>query len=382
MNKPGNGHIYDRLGVRPFINAADSYTTIGGSRMPQEVLEAMLQAAEHFVELDVLHDRIGAEIARLTNNEAAMVTSGAAAGITLSVAACVTGYEPGKKRSFPHLKGMKNEVIIHRCQRNGFDMAAAQLGVQIMEIGGLDGTSEFELEEAIGPNTACIIYFDTTQYVKGALPLEKAAHIARNRGVPFIVDAAAQLPPVDNLWRYTELGADLVIFSGGKTLRGPQSSGFIVGKKELVRACRLHAGPASDAVGRPMKVGREEMAGLLAAIERYLKLDHAAIRNRHEQAVEVFRRELEALGYKSERVFPGPTGQDYAFAMFNMRGANLTADDVLQFMKEGDPAILVGLAREKENHFCLNPLHVSDEEIPIIVERFKRLGPIVYESQA
>ncbi|WP_274363103.1 aminotransferase class V-fold PLP-dependent enzyme [Paenibacillus thermotolerans] len=380
MTKLGDNHIYRRLGVRPFINAADSYTTIGGSRMPHEVLEAMRQAAEHFVELDALHDRIGEEIARLTRNEAAMITSGAAAGIALCVAACVTGFDPSRKRSFPHLEQLKNEVIIHRCQRNGFDMAADVLGVHMIEVGDERATYAEELEGAIGPKTACILYFDTSQYAKAAIPVEKAADIARKRGVPLIVDAAAQLPPVDNLWRYTELGADLVIFSGGKTLQGPQSSGFIVGKKELVRACRMHAGPAADAVGRPMKVGREEMAGLLAAIERYVKLDHAAVRNRHERVTEIFMKELGSLGYKAERAYPGPTGQDYAFAMFDMRGASLTADDILRLMKDGEPAVLVALAREKENHFCLNPLHVADEEIPVIIERFKQLGPIEYVS--
>ncbi|UVI32785.1 aminotransferase class V-fold PLP-dependent enzyme [Paenibacillus spongiae] len=367
-------HIYSRLGVHPFINAADSYTTIGGSRMPPEIIEAMRQAAEHFVELDDLHDRIGERIAALTRNEAAMVTSGAAAGLAIAVAACIAGDDPVKRRAFPRLNGLRNEVILHRCQRNGFDRAVAQLGVTFAEVGGDAGTSVCDLEEAIGPRTACILYFDTSAFIRGALPLAEVIRIGRLHGIPVIVDAAAQLPPVDNLWNYTQQGADLVIFSGGKTLQGPQSSGLIVGRRELVRMCRMQAGPASDTVGRPMKVGREEMAGLLAAIERYLMQDHEALRCRHERVVETFCRELASLGYKGVREYPGPTGQDYAYAMFDMRGASRTAETIMRLMKDGDPAVLIGLARDGTDQFFLNPLHVKDEEIPLIIERFKALG--------
>jgi D-glucosaminate-6-phosphate ammonia-lyase len=375
-----NEHIYSRLGVKTFINAADSYTMIGGSRMPPEVLEAMQQAAEHFVELDELHDRIGERIADLTRNEAAMVTCGAAAGLTVSVAACITGYAPDKKRVFPNLNGLRNEVIIHRCQRNGFDMAVSSLGIRLIEIGGADATSTHELEESISPQTACIIYFDADPLLQGALPLDKVIDIARRCGIPVIVDAAAQLPPVHNLWRYTERGADLAIFSGGKTLCGPQSSGFIVGKKELVRSCRLHAGPAADAIGRPMKVGKEEMVGLCVAIERYLNQDHEAVRNRHERVVQTLCNELAALGYNTARAYPGPTGQDYAYAIIDMDGANLTAESIREWLKADEPAVLIGLARDETNRFFLNPLHLKDEEIPVLLEMFKRMGPIKYEA--
>ncbi|MCQ6557602.1 aminotransferase class V-fold PLP-dependent enzyme [Paenibacillus mendelii] len=371
-----DNHIYSRLGIRPFINAADSYTTIGGSRMPPAVLEAMRQAAEHFVELDVLHDRIGERIAELTRNEAAMVTSGAAAGLALTVAACIAGEDPAKRRAFPHLEGLRNEVIIHRCQRNGFDMTVAHLGVTIVEIGSEAGTTARELEDAIGPRTACILYFDTSAFIRKALPLDEVVRIARSKGTAVIVDAAAQLPPVHNLWRYTQRGVDLVIFSGGKTLMGPQSTGLIVGRKELVLMCRLQAGPASDTIGRPMKVGREEMAGLYAAIELYLKHDHEEIRSRHERVVETFCNELAALGYSTNRVYPGPTGQDYPYAMFDMRGTGRTAESIMQRMKSGEPAVLIGLARDGSNQFFLNPLHVKDDEIPIIIERFRELGPV------
>lgn len=378
MHQLESDHIINRLGVRPVINAADSYTIIGGSRMHPKVIEAMRQAAEHFVDLDRWHDSVGERIAVLTHNEAAMVTCGAAAALTVSVAACITGPRRDKKQVFPELRGMKKEVIVHQCQRNDFDTAVSRLGARIIEIGSKDGTSERELEQAIGPDTACILYFDTTQYAQGALPLHSVIRIARRCGIPLIVDAAAQLPPVDNLWRYTQEGADIAIFSGGKTLQGPQSSGLIVGREDLVRACRIHSGPASDAVGRPMKVSKEQMAGLYAAIERYINLDHAAVRRRHERIVEIFCKELGALGYKSERVYPGPTGQDYAFAMFDMRGASLSATEIMEHMKKGDPAIWVGLAREKSNHFCLNPLHLHDDEISLILERFRQLGTITY----
>jgi L-seryl-tRNA(Ser) seleniumtransferase len=371
--------VYEQLGVTTYINAADSYTFIGGSRMPPEVIEAMRQAAEHFVDLDELHDRIGEELARLTRKEAAMVTSGAAAGLAIAVAACVAGDDPGRRRLFPHLDGMKSEVIVHRSQRNGFDAAVVRLGVSFVEIGSERGTDERELEAAIRPQTACILYFDSTDF-SGSLPLETVIRVAARHGTKVVVDAAAQLPPVENLWRYTSLGADLALFSGGKTLCGPQGSGLIVGKKQWVKACRCHAGPAADAVGRPMKVSREEMVGLYAALKRYISLDHQAVRERHDRMVEKICRELTALGYRAYRRYPGPTGQDYPLAMIDMRGADRRAAEIHQRMKTGNPAILVGLARDGSDRWFINPLHLRDDELDRVLSKIKSFGPAAYRN--
>ena len=171
-------------------------------------------------------------IAKLTRNEAAFVTSGSAAGLVLTTAACIAGSDPAKMDRLPHSEGLKNEIIIHRFQRNHYDINIRQAGAQLVEIGGHRTTHPWELEEAIGERTAGIVYFPGRYVGPNILPLERVIETAKARGVPVIVDAAAQMPPSDNFWHYTEMGADLAIFSGGKSLAGPQNTGLILGRWE------------------------------------------------------------------------------------------------------------------------------------------------------
>ena len=233
--------IYKRLGIRTVINGNATLTRLGGSIMPPEVVAAMADASKHFVDIIELQKRVGEEIAKLTQNEAAYVSCGAAAALTLSTAACVTGLDATKREKLPLCTSpgsggfqpptMKNEVIVHRHGRVGYDFAVRQVGVTFVEIGDENGTTPDELENAITEKTAAIFYFANPSREHLWVPYEKASTIAKKHGVPLIVDAAAQLPPPENLWRFTHNGADLALFSGGKGLQGPQSSGLIVGKK-------------------------------------------------------------------------------------------------------------------------------------------------------
>jgi L-seryl-tRNA(Ser) seleniumtransferase len=258
---------YADLGVRPVINASATLTRLGGSRMPKPVMDAMAAGTEAFVDLVELQRRAGERIAELTSNEACYICSGAAAGIAIAEAACITKGDPAKVAQLPHFDGPPAEIIIHRSQRNGYDHAARQTGARLVEIGMAHSTQRWELEAAISPRTACVLYFAGDHYATGALPLSDVVEIAHGRGVPVLVDAAAQIPPISALWLYTrELGADIAIFSGGKGLRGPQSSGLVLGKREIVEACYPNGSP-NQSVGRPMKVGKEESLGILAAIE-------------------------------------------------------------------------------------------------------------------
>jgi L-seryl-tRNA(Ser) seleniumtransferase len=363
--------IYDKLGVTTVINAADSYTMIGGSLMPAEVTDAMAEASRHFVSLEQLHLKAGERIARLTRNEAAVITSGAAAALTVATAACMTGADEAKARQWPLHDGAKNEVVIHRCQRNGFDIAIRQTGATLVEIGDSEGTTAAQLEEALGDSTACVIYFDTPQYAQGALSLEEVIRISGLKGVPVVVDAAAQLPPVSNLWHYTERGADLVIFSGGKTLRGPQSSGFIVGKERYIAACRLYVG-ARNSIARPMKVGKEEIAGLVAAVERYVNLDHAAMKEQHERLVGRLCAGLNQAGWNAERTYPGPTGQDYSLVHVRLDPQAGVAERLSKQLLDGTPSILVALMPDKRG-LVLNPLHLNEAEVEQILTRMSAL---------
>ncbi|MBP1995866.1 aminotransferase class V-fold PLP-dependent enzyme [Paenibacillus eucommiae] len=356
--------IYEKLGMKKLINAADSYTILGGSLIPPEVWKAMEEASQSFVWIEELHNRVGERLAELTRNEAAMVTSGAAAGLSIAVAACITGTERKNTRKFPKLKGLKKEVILLRCQRNGFDMAISQIGARIIEVGDVESTSAWQLQDAINAKTACIVYFTSTYYSRGALSLQEVLDIAKPLGIPVVIDAAAQLPPVDNLWLYTQMGADLVIFSGGKTLRGPQSAGLIVGRKALIEACRMNVGPQIS-VGRPMKVGKEEMVGLLAAVERYVTLDHGQLKLQYESFVEIIREELSTCGYEVRRVYPGPTGQDYPRAA--VKTPLLQSATLKEQLEHSTPSIIVALSADNEE-ILINPLHLEREDLDLVLQ--------------
>ncbi|MDF2670742.1 MAG: hypothetical protein K0R67_3048 [Paenibacillus sp.] len=363
--------FYDRLGIKTVINAADSYTMIGGSIMPQEVIQAMIEASRNFVSLEELHLAVGARIAELTRNEAAVVTSGAAAGLTVSVAACMTLNEPSRAIELPRTEGLRGEVLIFGNQRNGFLKSVDLTGARIVELNEQGPDTAKQLEEAIHDQTACLLYFDTIGYALSDLSLEHIIRICKARGVPVIVDAAAQLPPVENLWRYTEMGADMVIFSGGKTLRGPQSSGFIVGKLAYIEACRLFIG-ARESIGRPMKVGKEELAGILAAIERYVGLDSGLVKEAHDRLAQSLCDQLSEAGIQAALTYPGPTGQDYSLVRVDCSALSLRSDEFAEKLWSGTPSILIPSPSDPDT-FTLNPLHIQEQEAVIIVNRLKEI---------
>lgn len=362
--------IYQELGLRPVINACATLTRLGGSIMPPEVLEAMAEASRHFVNLGELQKRVGQRIATLTRNEAAYVSSGAAAGLTLATAACLTGTDPAAIKQLPDLTGLKNEVIIHRAHRNGYDHAVRQVGVRIVEIGFSTGTARWELEKAITPQTAAIFWFQGAMSGRGDLPLPVVIEVAKARGVPVVVDGAAQLPPVSNLWNFTHMGADLAIFSGGKDLRGPQPTGLILGRRDLIEACALNANP-NHSIGRPMKVGKEEMVGLMTAVELYLKMDHEARAKQCEEIVATWNEALNKLpGLRARRDFPNEAGQPLAWSLVTIDPtvAGLSCDEIVKRLLEGDPAIAVASTNSDSIH--LNPMTLEPGEEKIVLERF------------
>jgi uncharacterized pyridoxal phosphate-dependent enzyme len=358
--------VYANLGMRRVINAAATLTRLGGSIMPPPVLEAMIQASRSFVELPELQRRCGERLAELTRNEAAYVCSGAAAGLTLTTAACITDTDPAKIARLPgDLAGLKDEVVVHRSQRNGYDFAVRQTGVRMVEI----GPSVDELEAALGERTAAVVYF-AGKLAEGSLPLRTVVEVAHRRGVPVIVDGAAQIPPISNLSRYTlEDGADLAIFSGGKGLRGPQSSGLIVGRADLIEAVRMH-GPPNSAIGRPMKVGKEEMVGLVAAVDWYLSLDEPSLVKRYErQVARVIESVAGVAGVTASRVFPSEAGQPMPRAQVRFDAAVLgfDRDEVVRRLREGDPYVEV--SGSGDDGIYVNPQTLDDGEETIVIER-------------
>ena len=365
--------IYDELGITKVINGNATVTSLGGSLMPPEVLAAMAEAAQHFVDIDELQKKAGKVIAEWTHNEAAFVSCGAAAGLVLSTAACIAGTDPEKRERLPYTDGMANQVIVHRSLRVQYDFAIRQAGGKLVEIGTGAGATAEELEGAINDRTAAILYFYNAARMPGAVPLEKGIEIAKRSGVPLIVDAAAQIPPVENLWRFTHMGADLALFSGGKGLCGPQSSGLILGRADLIEACAFHHCPRPY-IGRPMKVGKEELVGLLAAVKWYLHLDHEALMETYERQVQYV---IDAFAKMSHvcarRNFPSEAGQPMPRAeiLFDPEELSLTRDQVLAQLREGEPSI--SLAAAGEAGVYLNPQTLKPGQEGIIVARIKEI---------
>jgi L-seryl-tRNA(Ser) seleniumtransferase len=264
-------------------------------------------------------------------------------------------------------------VIIHSAQRIPYDLAVRLSGARLVTIGNVLQTSPWELEAAIGLRTAAVLYIAGAHLAHGALPLPEVVAIAHAHGVPVIVDAAAQLPPPENLWRFTrDLGADLAVFSGGKDLGGPQASGLIVGRADLVAACAAHSSP-NQRLGRPMKVGKEEMVGLLAAVERYLALDHPARIARFEQIVAGW---VDALddgdGVRAQRVFPNEAGQPTPRALISLDPARcgISGADLRQRLWEGDPRVAVAAAGA--DAISITPDTLEPGEELLIIERIRR----------
>src|SRR5690606_11043970 len=239
-----NGRDYfAELGIRPCINAAGTYTDRTASLMPPEGMQAINYASEHYVMLNDLDGNVGARIASLLQCEAAMVTAGVASALTLGTAGVLTGTDRRKIVDLPNLHGMKSEVIIQKSHRFGYDHAVRNCGVRLIEVETVE-----ELERAVTWHTAMMLFYNNNNSV-GQIPDHEFVRLGKKHGIPTLNDAAADVPPVENLWKYTKMGFDLVAFSGGKGLRGPQSAGLLLGRKDLIEAARLNAPPNGNAIG-------------------------------------------------------------------------------------------------------------------------------------
>ncbi len=364
----GRGDIYRRIGVEPIINGRSTFTILGGSLMPPVVLDAMRQAAECFVDLTELQDAVGRRLAELTRNEAAFVSGGAAAALFLSIAAArARGTQDGILRP-EDLEGgdLPRDVIIHRAHRIPYDLAIRLAGGRLVEIGDDERTAERDLTAVLGPATAAILYVDKSHLAPAVLPLETVVRIARPLGVPVIVDAAAQLPPVENLWRYTHAGADAALFSGGKGLCGPASTGLVVGRAAFVGRLGANAAPLQR-LGRPMKVGKEDLIGLIAAVEWYLARDLEA----EAASFEAIVAHLVAWGRGRADVIVtresiGEAGQPTPRAWIRLRDGDTAERDALLATLRGSPPRIDLLADDTGSGFYVAPeTLVPGEELTI-----------------
>ncbi len=381
--------IYRELGIPRVINAFEAVTLYGGSVMRPEAIEAMAEAAEGFYDIPALNRAVSRKIAEMTGNEAAYVTCGTSASLALAAAACMAGesrilrealpFDSNSPAAYAPKNGeslrVRDEILVFRCQRNPYDRALRLAGGKIVEIGFPSHKAErCQVEDAINDRTAAIFYFAGALFERYALSVEETAKIAKEYDLPLIVDGAAQIPPKENLWRYTRQGANIALFSGGKGIRGPQNTGLIVGEPGLIKNIESIAAPLQT-FGRPMKTSKESMVGLLKAMEMLLTEDYETKYSDMKKALERLIEKTSYDAFESRYLLEtGRHGQRYPRAVFVLR--DRTPGSREHFMKglmeNGDPPVLVGPLDENERAFCVNPFGFQDNEEYSLVAR--RIG--------
>ena len=363
---PAPEQIYQRLGVQPVINGIGTVTVLGGSIMPPEVTDAMVAASRNFVPLRELQERAGDHLARLIGVPAAMISCGAASAITSGTAAAITGGDDEKLQMLPDTAGMKNEVIQQRAHRTGYQAQMRLVGAKIVWV----DTRE-ELEAALGERTAMMFFLNFAE-PRGGIGRVEWIEVARAHGVPTMNDAAADVPPPERLHTYVEEGFDMVIFSGGKGLLGPQASGLLLGRPDLIQAARKAISPFGG-IGRGMKVGKEEIVGLVAAVERYLSVDHEAERRELHARAELVLGVLGAVpGLSSETHVPEIANHvPHVVVNWSEADLGLSSQEAVAKLLEGDPPVAV--SRTGEGQLRISMWMLRPGQDAVVAERVKSL---------
>lgn len=361
--------IYGALGVKRIITASGSTTAYGGSKIRPEIMDAMNKAAGMMVNIDELNRAASRIIADATGAEAGFVSSGAAGGLVLQAAAVIAGSDPAKMSRLPDASGMKNEIIIHKSHRFPYDQCYESVGAKFVEIGDGRRCQPWQLEAAFTENTAAVAYLFSPFITRRAIPFPQVCEIAHARGVPVIVDAASMTPPRSNLRRFTAEGADMVIYSGGKAVRGPQGTGILCGRADLIDAAFANASP-HQFIGRGMKVAKEEIVGLLRAIQLFMNEDEAAEMARYRRmAQQVVDALAEAPGL---RVTLEHDEHNYLIPHAVMRFTNEwrgpSRNEIYQAMVDGDPPVYLHDIFDPDE-LAVDPFNLDDEELGIVIRR-------------
>jgi len=389
-------NIYERLGVRPIINACGPVTRLSGGIMAPQVAQAMMEASQQCVDMVELQARASELIAEATGAEAGLVTSGAAAGMLLGLAACMTGLDPDKMNRLPDTTGMKSEIVVPRSHRNFYDRAARALGARVVEVGlsdrfsgtGVRDVEAWEIAAAITERTAAVYYLAKPH----ALPrLPEVVAAAGAKGVPVVVDAAAELPPKENLRRFIAEGAALVAFSGGKAIGGPQASGILAGRRDLIAAATLQnldldvfveqfnpppsfidkrvlPGLPHHGIGRPCKVGKEEIVGLLTALQLFIA-DEGVRVERWRAISSALRAALAAL--PGLEVGIGDDARQSGIAYVTVRAERHDFTSLVSRLEAGVPSVRCNVARAGEGLLLLSPVCLSEDQVPEIAAKFR-----------
>ena len=380
--------IYERLGIRTIVNAKGTATRLSGGIMRSEVAEAMVEASQHCVDMAELQARASEIIAAQTRAEAGLVTSGAAAGLLLGTAAAVTRLDTGRMNRLPDTSNMPNEVVVVRSQRNLYDHAVRTVGVRLIEVGlpdryagaGVRDAEAWEIAEAINERTAALLWVADPS---AKPPLAEVTAVGKASGVPVIVDAAAQLPPVSNLYHFIEKGADLVAFSGGKAIGGPQASGILCGRRDLIMAAALQMldmdmlfdqwqpptsfidkaslkGLPQHGIGRPCKAGKEEIAGLLTALDLFVAEDPAIRRQRWLKACHEIIDEAGPLDHATLVLREGDEIPTVALSLDEGRGG-MSTFELLLALESSEPSIRPDNGALDQSELIFNPQCLESE---------------------
>ena len=332
---PAARDFFKELGLRTFINAAGTYTSMTGSLMHKEVTDAISYGATEFVDLDELHDKVGERIAELLNCEYATVSSGAFGAMTIGLAGVMCGMDEKKVSQLPNTEGLKDEVIVQEAHDIGYTHALINTGAKIVSV-----TTAKDLEKAINEKTA-MLWFLNANTEQGEIKWEEFVALGKKHDIPTFIDCAADVPPVENLFKFTKLGFDLVCFSGGKGIRGPQSAGLLLGKRKYIEAARLHTPPRGTTIARGMKVNKEEVLGMLVAIELYLARDHKKEWELWESQIKLISDSASSVeGVTTEIHVPKHANHvPSLYIRWDEKVVGISADEMRKRLRDGHPSI-------------------------------------------
>jgi L-seryl-tRNA(Ser) seleniumtransferase len=362
--------LFDELGVTRVINAGVTMTFLSGSLMMPEVMEAINSTSHDFANMYELQDKVGAKMAEMLQVEAAMVTSGAACALLLGTAACITGKDAEKIKIIPNWPGARPEVIMQKSHRYLFDQAITTCGAKIIEIEGPD-----EMDKAFNNNTVMALFFNAAG--NSSVSREDFVALCKKHNIPSFIDAAADVPPVENLFKYQKMGFDMVTFSGGKMIRGPQSAGLLFGRKDLIEAAKLNHSPHEAPIGRPMKVNKEEIFGMYAALKSYLERDHKKEWNDWLSRIERIRKKAEQVkSVKGEtNVNPGPANAfPSLYLTWDQEVVKMTANDVQSALQKGTPSIVANVGNKDGNKVLnVGVVLLRPDQVEVVANRVKEI---------
>jgi uncharacterized pyridoxal phosphate-dependent enzyme len=365
-----SGNPYEELGVTTVINAEGTMTTLGGSLIRPEVEVIMAQASRHFVSIPGLEEAAGKRIAqmlKLPEGYGALVTSGAAAAIQSGLAGILTGDNESLIKQLPDLTGMKSEVIIQKSHRNPFDHQLRGTGAKLIEIETRD-----QLRAAVNDRTA-MMHFTNFANDAGQIKVDEWVKLAKEYRIPCFNDAAADTPPISHLWDYTNMGYDLVSFSGGKAIRGPQCAGMLIGRQDLIHYALLNNSPYEDTLGRGQKVGKEEIIGMIKALELHLKEDYDALDKDWQDRLELVSREVTKVSGVSTKFFTPAIANHVPHMQITWDSRiSLTAQQVSQLLRNSKPSIVMSAGEEKPG-LAMNSFMLQPGEDQIVAEQLSRI---------